>query len=419
MCFEFALAINDSRLLVSWREMRCAFRTLLPMLVLAAGCASAPATTTTTEAVEAVSPPATQPVVAAEPAPAPAPAPRRVPPPRRLTVATVGDMMMGTDYPEDRLPDDDGVAFLEGVGHWLRAADLAFGNLEGVLADEAAPVKQCDNPNACYLFRSPTRYADRFRDAGFDGLSLANNHARDFGEEGRSETMAALAARGIAHSGRSGDFASLEWQDLDIAFLAFAVTRNSNLLHDYVLAEETVAEHAENHDIVIVSFHGGAEGEGAERLPFAEEWYFGEPRGDVVRFSRSMIDAGADLVFGHGPHVVRGMEYYKNRLIAYSLGNFATYYGISVRGDRGVAPLLMVTMDERGRFIEGQLHSTVQRRPGGPYPDPEQRALSLVRLLSREDVRDPGLVFAEDGRITPTRRDYIRPVGDGEPASER
>ena len=328
-------------------------------------------------------------------------------------------MMLGTDYPENRLPDDDAAGFLEPVTHWLKSADLAFGNLEGVLADSAKPAKECSNPNACYLFRSPTRYAERFLAAGFDGLSLANNHARDFGEEGRSETMAALAARGIVHSGRTGDFATLRWEGLDIAFLAFAVTRNSNLVHDYRVAEEIVTDQASRHDVVIVSFHGGAEGQGAERLPFAEEWYFGEPRGDVVRFARSMVDAGADFVFGHGPHVVRAMERYKNRLIAYSLGNFATYYGISVRGDRGVAPVLEVTMDEQGRFIEGRLHSTIQVRPGGPRPDPAQRALNLIREMTGNDIRDSGLAFSEDGRLTATARRFVRPVGDGGLRSER
>ena len=99
-----------------------------------------------------------------------------------------------------------------------------------------------------------------------------------------------------------------------------------------------MAQLAATHDIVIVSFHGGAEGNGAEMLPFAREIFAGEDRGNVVEFAHAMVDAGADLVLGHGPHVVRPMELYRDRLIAYSLGNFATYYGISVEGIRGIAP---------------------------------------------------------------------------------
>lgn len=308
---------------------------------------------------------------------------------------------MGTDYPKNHLPDDDGVGFLQAVTPTLASADITFGNLEGVLADGGEPGKKCANPNACYLFRSPTRYAQHYRSAGFDVLSLANNHARDFGEEGRTSTMRALDAVGIYHSGREGEFASFTVKDLKIALLAYAVTVDSNLLHDYELAEQTVSEFAASHDIVIVTFHGGAEGASMMHVPFAEEEYFGEPRGDVAMFAHRMVDAGADLVLGHGPHVVRGMQRYKDRLIAYSLGNFATYYGISVDGAKGIAPILLTTLDGEGRFIEGRIVSTVQLRPDGPSIDEDSRALNLIRGLSDEDFGDSGLQFATDGRVLP------------------
>jgi poly-gamma-glutamate capsule biosynthesis protein CapA/YwtB (metallophosphatase superfamily) len=325
-------------------------------------------------------------------------------PSTRISIAAVGDMMIGTDYPEDHLPDDDGITFLAGVAPWLQSADIAFGNLEGVLLDGGEPAKKCSNPQACYLFRSPGRYAYHYRAAGFDVLSVANNHARDFGEEGRTATMETLAAAGIHHSGREGDFASFEVKGLRIAVLAYAVTKNSNMLLDYARSEETVREFAATHDVVIVSFHGGAEGRDVTRLPFAEEEYYNEPRGDVVRFARMVVDAGADLVIGHGPHVVRAMERYEDRLIAYSLGNFATYYGISVSGIKGVAPILIVTLDEDGRFIDGEIIPTHQLRPAGPTHDPEGRALKLIRGLSIEDFDNPGLTFHPDGRITPLDR---------------
>jgi hypothetical protein len=274
-------------------------------------------------------------------------------PPRLIRIAAVGDMMIGTDFPENHLPDDDGIGFLADVAPWLWAADIAFGNLEGVLVDGGEPGKKCSNPKACYLFRSPTRYAWHYRAAGFDVLSLANNHARDFGEEGRTTSMEALGRAGIHHSGRVGDFASIEADGVLVAVLAFAVTKNSNM---------------------------------------------------VVRFSRMAVDAGADLVIGHGPHVVRAMEVYNDRLIAYSLGNFATYYGISVAGIKGIAPILLATLDETGRFVEGEIISTVQIRPAGPSIDPENRAFRMIRDLSNEDFDNPGLEFHHDGRITPIAR---------------
>ena len=372
---------------------------LLALLTLAA-CSTTPPQK---ESISEETPAAEVPVPAAEPEVSYGPDRAT----QRLTIAAVGDMMIGTDFPENHLPDDDGVSFLADVTLALSAADITFGNLEGVLVDGGEPGKKCSNPNACYLFRSPTRYAEHFRNAGFDVLSLANNHARDFGENGRTASMEVIAAAGMLHTGREGDFASLEINGISVAVLGYAVTKNSNMLLDYDLAEQTISEYSESHDVVIISYHGGAEGQEVTHIPFAEEEYFGEPRGDVVRFSRMAVDVGADLVIGHGPHVVRGMENYKGRLIAYSLGNFATYYGISVDGIKGVAPILTATLDGNGNFVGGDIVSTIQIRPAGPSLDEEQRALKLIRGLSVQDFGQSGLVFADDGSIAPVKRPEV------------
>ena len=374
------------------------FALLLQLAACATDSDVRPAPEPSTDSVEAPPPPAP---------PAPPPGPDKTA--MRLSIAAVGDMMIGTDYPHNHLPDDDGISFLADVAPYLSAADIAFGNLEGVLMDGGEPGKKCSNPNACYLFRSPTRYADHYRAAGFDVLSLANNHARDFGEEGRTSSMQAIAAAGIYHSGRVDDFASFDVRGLRVAVMAYAVTKNSNMLLDYELAFATIADYAASHDVVLVSFHGGAEGADVTRIPFAEEEYYGEPRGDIVWFARGAIDAGADLVIGHGPHVVRGMERYKDRLIAYSLGNFATYYGISVAGIKGIAPILTTTVDGNGAFVEADIVSTMQVRPAGPGIDPKNRALDMIRGLSIEDFGQPGLDFRPDGRVLPAPRPTVMP----------
>ncbi len=375
-------------------------------LALLAACATPP------EPLPEPGPAVAEQAPAPPPAPPPAPEPQPAPTPDksalRISIAAVGDMMIGTDYPKNRLPDDDGAGFLADVAPYLQRADIAFGNLEGVLIDGGEPAKKCGNPDACYLFRSPTRYAAHYRDAGFDVLSLANNHARDFGEEGRDSSAAALAAVGVEASGRDETISVLRSGDLTVAFINFAVTRNSNILLDYEKSFTSVAHAAATHDIVVVTFHGGAEGTDATHIPFAEEEYYGEPRGDVVWFARRAVDAGADLVIGHGPHVVRGMELYRERLVAYSLGNFATYYGISVAGIKGIAPILAVMLDGKGRFIEGNIVSTIQQRPGGPVIDPQDRALNLIRGLSMQDFGEPGLRFEADGRILPAARSVFR-----------
>lgn len=317
----------------------------------------------------------------------------------RLRIRAVGDIMLGTDFPRDRLPPEAS-ALLEPVAHWLRDADLTFGNVEGVLMDGGEPEKFCNDPSLCYLFRSPARYAFALRDAGFDVVSLANNHARDFGEAGRSASMAALDAAGIAHTGRAGDIASFEVQGHRIAVVGFAPNVGSWPLLDIEGAAHLVAGLAIGHDIVIVSFHGGAEGADALHVPPGMEIYYGEQRGDLRKFSRAVIDAGADLVIGHGPHVPRGLELYRGRLIAYSLGNFATHWGISVSGNKGLAPVLEAVLDAGGRFVEGRILSARQRRPDGVFPDGSQAALALMKGLTQADFEGGGLRF-ESSRLFP------------------
>jgi len=319
----------------------------------------------------------------------------------RITVAATGDIMLGTDFPKNRLSDDDAESLLADVAPVFRNAHIAFGNLEGVLMDGGEPVKKCKNPDACYLFRSPSRYARRLSDAGFTVVSLANNHARDFGEEGRTATMEALDAAGIRHSGRRGDIATWPNGEVKAALIAFAPFVNSHSMLDLDEAQLQVEMLAQTHDLVIASFHGGAEGIDASRVPFASEYYYGEDRGDVVKFSRRMIEAGADLVIGHGPHVPRGMELYRDRLAVYSLGNFATYYGISVVGEKGYAPILVATVDGNGQFISGEIVSAIQIRPNGPRLDDEHRAYERIWELTVQDFSGGGLKFQYGGSFFP------------------
>jgi hypothetical protein len=315
-----------------------------------------------------------------------------------LSIATVGDIMLGTDYPQDRLPPSE-LRLLEPVASTLQQVDIAFGNLEGVLQDGGEARKQCSNPAHCYLFRTPSHFVQQLKEAGFDAMTLANNHARDFGEEGRSNSMAVLAATGIRHSGRDGDYASWDVKGKKVALIAFAPFAGANNMLDPELVQERILELDRRHDIVLVSFHGGAEGADVARVPFATEYYHGENRGDVVEFARLAVEAGADLVIGHGPHVPRALELYHERLIAYSLGNFATYWGIKVSGDNGLAPILTVDLAEDGRFLSGKIISARQIRPAGPLIDDEHAAARMMRKLTLADFPDTPLIIDERGKI--------------------
>jgi hypothetical protein len=231
-------------------------------------------------------------------------------------------------------------------------------------------------------------------------MSLANNHAQDFGDAGRDSSMRALDDVGIRHSGREGDVAEWTTNGRRFALVAFAPNIGSHQLNDLDHARRVVADLAAQHDIVVVSFHGGSEGEGASTLPFTHEIYQGEDRGDVVEFAHAVVDAGADLVLGSGPHVLRAIELYRDRLIAYSLGNFATYYGISVNGIRGIAGILTTHLADDGHFLDARLDSTIQLRPAGPTLDPERRAVTHLRELTTTAFPQGRLAIADDGRIT-------------------
>ena len=317
-----------------------------------------------------------------------------------IRIAAVGDIMMGTNFPDDRRAPDDGISLLKAMTPILKDADITFGNLEGVLLDGGKAAKKCKNSTSCYVFRSPPYYANYLKVAGFDVLSLANNHARDFGEEGRTASMQALDAVGLRHTGRVGDVAQWQVKGVTVSWIAYAPFGGSHDLLDIALAERQIKELVKNSDLVFVSIHAGAEGKEVSHVPFKNEMFYGEDRGDVVKFSRAVIDAGADLVIGHGPHVPRAMELYKNRLIAYSLGNFLTYQGIRITGDYGVAPVLTVTLSSDGQFKQGQIISARQYRPQGTQLDQTQEAAKIIQQLTQSDFPDTPLNFSKNGLIT-------------------
>lgn len=315
-----------------------------------------------------------------------------------VRIVSVGDIQLGQGWPEEdpRLPPENARPMFDRVHHWLADADITFGNLETVLADSGDSTKCRRGSRNCYAFRAPTSYATTLRAMGFDVLSINNNHAGDFGDAGRAATVAALDESGVLHSGPTSGIASWEVQGLRIALIAFSTGSEDFRIQDIAAARRHVLDADRRHDLVFVSFHGGAEGSAATRVPRAVEHAFGENRGDVYAFSHAMVDAGADLVLGHGPHVLRGMEVYRGRMIAYSLGNFSAWHGFNLRGPLGVSTVLAVTLAPNGVVTEATLHPVVLERPGIPTPDPEARAIGIVRDLSLEDLGDA--LFDETGR---------------------
>lgn len=319
----------------------------------------------------------------------------------------VGDMMIGSAFPEGVLPPDDGAGAFAEVAALLRDADATIGNLEGPLCDTDEPSDKCKEgaaPGSCYAFRSPVRYAPYYKDAGFDALSTANNHAGDFGDACRLQTEAALDAQGIRWSGRPGTTAEWEVGGRKIGFVAFHTNMACNYLNDPAGVAALVGEVASRTDFVIVMFHGGAEGSKALHVPVGGETFYGEDRGDLRAFARGAIDAGADVVVGAGPHVLRGMETYRDRLVAYSLGNFATYGRFNLSGNMGLGAILEVELAADGRFSAGRILGTRQVGEGLVRPDPANAAADLVRSLTLADFAATGVRIGRDGTIGPAGR---------------
>ena len=239
-----------------------------------------------------------------------------------ILFAAVGDVMLGSTFPDgSRLPPQDGAKLLKPFTPILSAADVTFGNLEGPLLDGAASSKcgPAAAAGSCYAFRMPPHYGQFLKDAGFKVMSVANNHAGDFGDAGRSSTRRVLDGVGIRHAGSDrGEFSTcvLEVKAKRVGFVGFAHNDVVPNVNDLSAARKIVSRLKATVDLVVVSFHGGAEGAGHQHVGFGTEVFLHEPRGDLRAFTHAVIDAGADLVLGHGPHVMRGMEIYRGRLIA-------------------------------------------------------------------------------------------------------
>jgi hypothetical protein len=319
-----------------------------------------------------------------------------------LQIIGVGDIMMGTNFPnESYLPPAGGQHLLDDVSAILSSADVTFGNLEGVLLDEGGVQKYCKNPKLCYLFRSPNAYAANLKAAGFDVLSTANNHAGDFGNEGRTNTMNLLDSLGFHHAGQlSRPYTTFMIEGMKYGFAAFSPNTGTMSIHDIPNATAIIQHLDSIADVVIVSFHGGAEGNKYQHVTRKTETFYGENRGNVYRFAHALVDAGADIIFGHGPHVTRAVEVYKNRFIAYSLGNFCTYARFNLSGDNGLAPIINVQTSSNGKFLQAQVTPIIQFRPGGPKIDPQKRVIRKLQELTKKDFPEVPIRIDDNGVIT-------------------
>lgn len=319
-----------------------------------------------------------------------------------LQIIGVGDMMFGTNFPSAaHLPPNEGKNLISEVDSILKSADLTFGNLEGVVLDKGGQVKRCSDPSVCYAFRMPEKLVgDVLKQGGFDVVSIANNHVGDFGNSGRENGKKYLKSIDVEFAGLvSCPYTIFEKEGIKYGFAAFAPNSGTMDIRNIKAAEAIVKKLNDSCDVVIVSFHGGAEGRGKQHITRKTETFYGENRGNVYAFSHAMIDAGADIIFGHGPHVTRAMEVYKDRFIAYSLGNFCTYDRFSLRGVSGLAPIVNIKTDTEGKFISGQITPIIQLGRGGVTLDKQKRVIPIIQNLNKTDIPEGIIEITDDGEI--------------------
>lgn len=311
-----------------------------------------------------------------------------------FSIIAVGDMMIGSTYPRSILPSDDALDYFKNVGSILQSADITFGNLEGTLFNGVGRVKKCSDPKICYTFKMPEHYVERFQDAGFDLLSIANNHIGDFGPEGINSTINILKNSKMKFAGVYNYPFTIDTIDgLIYSFTAFAANPGTLKNDNYELIDSIVRHLDTISDVVIVSLHGGAEGRKYRNITRQDEIFLNGKRGNPYKFARVAIDAGADLVLGHGPHVTRAVELYKNRLIAYSLGNFATYAMFNIKGENGIAPILDIRINKKGEFLSAKVHSIRQIEKGIPIIDTNHNAFKEIFNLTNIDFPEHELKF--------------------------
>jgi hypothetical protein len=311
-----------------------------------------------------------------------------------ISITAVGDIMLGPQL----LPTSSDL-FLP-AKEWIQSGHIRFGNYEGTFFD-GPPQADGKQPGLNrYAFKSPTKMVSILKDAGFNVMSLSNNHIKDYGLAGIKSTKQTLQKSGIQYSSKAGEIATFNIEGTTVSLIATDFYKAPRSITERADTLAEIKELKEIGSLVIVSAHVGREGVGAEYINEGIEMFLGENRGDSKRFAQEAIDKGADVIIMHGPHVPRGMDVYKDRLIIYSLGNFVTGAGISIDGISRIAPLVRVEIDKRGNFLSGQIVPFIQKRePHRIELDKQRNAIVLMRKLTQQQFPNSRLKIHDNGQF--------------------
>jgi hypothetical protein len=317
-----------------------------------------------------------------------------------VSIAWGGDVTLGSSYGN---PPNAGRPLLAAGTKVLKAANIAADNYEGTFGPGGASKCAAGEEN-CFAFQAPPGNARTLRRAGVDIVNHANNHAFDYGAVGWRSTRDALTKAKVEATGAPGELKVLTRNGTKVAFLGFSTYAWTNAMGDDAAVAARIKSAAEQADIVVAFLHAGAEGADKQHVPRGPEQAFGEFRGDSRHFAHTAIDAGADLVLGSGPHVLRGLELYKNRLVAYSLGNLAGWHNFGTGGRSSLSAIITVALGPAGRFYAARLASFKLDGAGVPHSDKGRGAVKLIKSLSRGDFPRSDLKIDRSGLVTATER---------------
>jgi capsule synthesis protein PGA_cap len=317
-----------------------------------------------------------------------------------VSIAWGGDLTLGSSYGN---PPNAGRPLLAAGTKVLKAANIAAVNYEGTFGPGGASKCSGSSKN-CFAFQAPPGNARTIRRAGVDIVNHANNHAFDYGALGWRSTRDALTKAKVAATGAPGELKIISRNGTKVAFLGFSTYSWTNPMADDAAVRARITSAAGQADIVVAFLHAGAEGADRQHVPRGAEQAFGEFRGDSRHFAHTAIDAGADLVLGSGPHVLRGLELYKHRLVAYSLGNLAGWHNFGTGGRSALSAIITVALGPAGRFYAARIASFKLDGAGVPHTDKGRGAVKLVKSLSRGDFPGSDLKIDRTGLVTAVKR---------------
>ena len=263
----------------------------------------------------------------------------------------------------------------------LSKADLVLGNLEGPITDANTPRKPYV-PGRSYSFHYPVETAQLLKKANFHILSIANNHAQDYGPTGFADTQRHLTAAGIEHTGLKGSYVIRPVKGIKIGVIALAHYPMYNNVLEIEATAKLVAEVRAKSDLVILFYQLGGEGDAYAMITNEDEVFLGEQRGNARKFATAMIKAGAGALIAHGPHLVRAAECINGVPVLHSIGNFVGAGGLSAQNLANVSTFPEMMFDASGKFKSVRIVPVTFTPERLPKIDPTGRSVHLINWLN-------------------------------------